>query len=446
LGFTAGIAVVCGILVGSWPAWRVSRLVSLSGVLHEAGTRSGSDSAGRQRARGALVITQVALALVLLAGAGLTLKSFWRSETAPLGFESDGILTMTLSLPEARYDSKEKVAAFYKQLVERIERLPSVTAAAVGQNVPFDETEWDSSYHLTGAPPSPPGHEPSAEVNFITSDYFKVLKMPILRGRGFGPDETLGHPRTVIVDDLFVEKNFPNEDPIGRRIDDNQTLDKNPPPLTIVGVVPHVRSDVPGEEFDRLKLPQMYFSQAQMPENENSLLVRTSLAEPMSLANAVVKEVQEIDPDQPVASISTMQQNISQGLATRRLTMTLLGAFAALALVLASVGLYGVMALSVTQRTREFGIRLALGAPREDVFKLALGRGLLLVGVGLALGLLGALGAGRALTSLLYNVGSFDPAALLTAMIALAVVALLACWFPARRATRVDPIVALRYE
>jgi putative ABC transport system permease protein len=183
-----------------------------------------------------------------------------------------------------------------------------------------------------------------------------------------------------------------------------------------------------------------------MPTQENSLLVRTSLAEPMSLANAVVKEVQEIDPDQPVDSISTMQKNISQSLATRRLTMTLLGSFATLALVLASVGLYGVMALSVAQRTREFGIRLALGAPRRDVFRLALGRGLLLVGIGLVVGLLGALGAGRALTSLLYNVGSFDPTALLTAIIALAGVAVLACWFPARRATRVDPIVALRYE
>ncbi len=446
LAFTGAIAILCGILVGIWPAWRVSRLMSLSGVLHEAGTRSGSDSAGRQRARSALVITQVALALVLLAGAGLTLKSFWRSMTAPLGFDPSGILTMTLSLPEARYDSKEKVAAFYKHVIERIETLPGVTAVAVGENIPFDETEWDSSYHLTGTPPSPPGQEPSAEVNVITNDYFKVLKMPILRGRNFGPEEALGHPRSVIVDDLFACRNFPNENPIGRHLDDNQTLDKNPPPLTIVGVVPHVRSDVPGEQFDLLNLPQVYFSQAQMPEHENSLLVRTSLGEPMALAGAVVKEVQEIDPDQPVDSIATMQKNISQSLATRRLTMTLLGAFAVLALVLASVGLYGVMALSVTQRTREFGIRLALGSPREDVFRLALGRGLLLVGIGLFVGLLGALGAGRALTSLLYNVGSFDPAALLTAMVALALVTLVACWFPARRATRVDPIVALRYE
>ena len=446
LGFAAAVAFVCGLLVGIWPAWRVSRLASLSTVLHEAGARGGSDSAARQRARSGLVITQVALALVLLAGAGLTLKSFWRSMTAPLGFEPHGVLTMTLSLPTARYDSKEKVNAFYTRLIERVEGLPGVVSVAIGQNIPFDETEWDSSFHITGTPPSPPGHEPSAEVNVITQDYFKVLSMPVLRGRSFGPEDRLGQPRSVIIDDLFASKYFPNKNPIGLHIDDNQTLEKNPPALTIVGIVPHVRSDVPGEAFDRLHLPQMYFFAAQMPTEDNSLLVRTAVADPMTLAPAVIREVQQIDPDQPVASISTMRKNIAESLATRRLTMTLLASFAILALTLASVGLYGVMALSVNQRTREFGIRLALGAGRKDVFQLALGRGLLLVGIGLAIGLLGALGAGRALTGLLYNVGSLDPIAFCTAILALAVVALLACWFPARRATRVDPVVALRYE
>lgn len=446
LGFTTAIALLSGIFVGVWPAWRVSRLASLSGVLHEAGTRGSSDSAGRQRARGALVITQVALALVLLAGAGLTLKSFWRSQNAPLGFDPNGILTMTLSLPQARYDSDEKAVSFYAQLIQRVEALPGVVAASIGENVPFDDTEWDSSFHITGTPPSPPGEEPSAEVNVISSDYFKVLKMPVLRGRIFGPEERPKQPRSVIIDDTFAARYFPNQDPIGQHLDDNQTNDEKPPPLTIVGVVPHVRSEVAGEEFDRLKLPQMYFCAAQFARYENSLLVRVRSGDPASLAPAILREVQNIDPDQPVANVSTMEKNISQSLATRRLTMTLLGAFAALALVLASVGLYGVMALSVTQRTREFGIRLALGAPREDVFRLALGRGLLLVGIGLALGLLGALGAGRALASLLYETGSLDPAALFTAIVALALVALLACWFPARRATRVDPIVALRYE
>ncbi len=471
LCFSASVALLCGILVGIWPAWRVSRLVSLSGVLHEAGSRGGSESGDRQRARGILVVVQVALALILLAGAGLTLRSFWNSQNAPLGFEPNDVLTMTLALPQARYDSNQKVADFYTRLIERIEALPGVAAAAIGQNVPFDNTEWDSSFHLTGTPPAIRGHEPSAEVNVISFDYFKTLRMPILRGRNFGPEDrpdptiavdnfkttrTPGpggaaenhpsRPRSVIIDDVFAQQFFPGKNPVGEQLDDNQTNDPNPPPLTIVGVVPHVRPDAPGETFDRLNLPQMYFCAAQMATHENSLLVRVKSGDPAAFAPAIVRAVQSIDPEQAVANIAPMRRNIAESLATRRLTMTLLGAFAALALVLASVGLYGVMALSVTQRTREFGIRLALGAPRSDVFRLALGRGLLLVGIGLGLGLLGALGAGRALTSLLYNVGSLDPVALGTAIIALAGVAILACWFPARRATRVDPIVALRYE
>ncbi len=446
LFFTTATALICGILVGVWPAWRVSRLASLSGVLHETGTRGGSDSAGRQRARGVLVVVQVALALVLLAGAGLTLKSFSRSQNAPLGFDPGSILTMTLSLPEARYDSNEKVVSFYQQLIQRVEALPGVEAAAIGENVPFDNTEWDSSFHITGTPPARPGEEPSAEVNVVSPDYFKVLKMPILRGRNFGPEERPNQPRSVIIDESLAQRYFTNQNPVGQHFDDNQTNDEKAPPLTIVGVVPRVRTDAPGEEFDRQKLPQMYFCAAQFARYENSLLVRVKSGDPASLAPAILREVQAIDPDQPIANVSTMEKNIGESLATRRLTMTLLGAFAALALVLASVGLYGVMALSVTQRTREFGIRLALGSPRRDIFRLALGRGLFLVGIGLALGLLGALGAGRALASLLYDVGSLDLGALLTAIIALAGVALLACWFPARRATRVDPIVALRYE
>jgi len=446
LGFATAIALLCGILVGVWPAWRVSRLASLSGVLHETGMRGGSDSAGRQRARGALVVIQVALALVLVAGAGLTLKSFWRSQNAPLGFEPGGILTMTLTLPVARYDSDENVISFYARLVEQVEALPGVAAAAIGENVPFDNTEWDSSFHITGTPPAIPGQEPSAEVNVITPDYFKVMKMPLLRGRAFGAEDRLKRPRSVIIDDLLAARYFPGKNPIGQHIDDNQTEDKNPPPLTVVGVVPHVRSEAPGEQFDRLNLPQTYYCAAQLATHDSNLLVRVASGDPARLAPDVVREVQRIDPDQPVAAIATMEQNISESLATRRLTMTLLGSFAVLALVLASVGLYGVMALSVTQRTREFGIRLALGAPRGDVFRLAFGRGLFLVAIGLVIGLFGALGAGQALTSLLYDVGGLDPAALGTAIVALALVTVLACWFPARRATQVDPIVALRYE
>ncbi|HEY2713719.1 MAG TPA: ABC transporter permease [Chthoniobacterales bacterium] len=444
--FASAVALFSGVLVGVWPAWRVSRLATLSGDLNEAGSRGGSDSAGRQRARSALVITQVALALILLAGAGLTLKSFWRSENAPLGFEPKNVLVMSLSLPEARYNSSDKRRTFWEQMIERVRAVPGVALAAVGENIPFDNNEWDSTFHLTGTPPSKPGHEPSAEVNIVSRDYFKLMKMPLLRGRDFTAEDKPHQPHAVIIDESFARRYFPNQDAIGRHIDDNQNEADNAPPLTIVGVVPWVRSDTPGDDFDRLALPQQYFVVDQVVPTDNNLLVRTSLADPAALAPAIVKAIQSLDPDQPVAAIATMEQNIGDALATRRLTMTLLGAFAALALVLASVGLYGVMAIAVTQRTREFGIRLALGAPRENVFRLALGRGLALVGIGMLLGFLGAIGVGRALTSLLYDVSGLDLAALLTAFAALAVVTLVACWFPARRATRVDPIVALRYE
>jgi putative ABC transport system permease protein len=445
--FTAGVALGCGLLAGIWPAWQISSTASLTNALHESGMRGGSGGVRRQRARAILVVTQVALAVVLLAGAGLTLKSFWRAQQEPIGFEPRGILTMVIGLPKARYDKPEKIAAFYVRLLNRVRDLSGVDGAAIGTNVPFDDNEWDSSFHLTGTPPAKPGQEPQAENNDVSPDYFHVMGMPILRGRGFGPEEIAGRPRSVIIDESFAKRYFPKVDPLGHHLDDNQSSEKNPPAVTIVGVVPRTRNEAPGEEnIEKLRLPQVYFCAAQFPQEENSLLVKVSSSDPLALAGAIKKEVQAIDPDQPVASISTMEKNIDGSLAARRLTMTLLGAFAGLALLLASVGLYGVMALSVAQRTRELGIRLALGAARRDVFCLVLGQGVMLVSFGIGLGLIGAIAVSRVLSSLLYGVGPLDFPALAVAIASLALVALLACWLPARRATLVDPIEALRTE
>ncbi|MDQ2658837.1 MAG: ABC transporter permease [Verrucomicrobiota bacterium] len=447
LMFTAVVGLLAGVLAGLWPAWKISNTAALSVVLHEAGTRGGSGGANKQRARSALVITQVALAVILLAGAGLTLKSFWRAQQAPLNFDPNGILTITIALPEARYDKDEKVNAFYTQLLEKVRALPGIESVAIGSNIPFDDTEWDSSFHLTGTPENKPGTEPSAEINAVSPDYFRVMGMPIIRGRTFGPEEVPGQPRSVIIDESLVRRFFKGVDPIGQHIDDNQSREKTPPPLTIVGVVARTRNEAPGEDnVEKLNFAHMYFATSQYAQTDVTLVVRTSGNDPLAFASAIKQQVQALDPQQPVGKISTMQKNITASLAGRRLTMVLLAAFAGLALVLASVGLYGVMALSVTQRTRELGIRLALGAARADVFRLVLGQGAALVGLGLGLGLLGAIAAGRALASVLYNVGTLDLAALLTALISLAVVALLACFFPARRATRVDPMVALREE
>jgi putative ABC transport system permease protein len=446
LAFTAAMAIGTGLLVGVWPALRVSRTASLTLSLHE-GSRGTSDGAQRQRVRSGLVVAQVALALLLLAGAGLTLKSFRNAQNTPLGFNPANILVADVLLPKARYDTDEKVAHFNDQLVERIRALPGVEAAALGLNIPFDDNEWDSSFHLTGTPPYPPGERPAAEVNFVTPDYFRLMGMPLLHGRAFTADDRAGRPRSVIIDETLAQKYFPGKDPIGQQIDDNRSDEKNPPPLTIVGVVPRTRNEAPGEDnVEQYHWPQMTFAANQVPNRGNMLLVRVKSGNPLALVPAIKRELQALDPDQAFAHISTMENNIANSLGSRRMMMSLLAAFAGIALLLASVGLYGVMALTVTQRTRELGIRLALGAQRADVFRLVLSQGMLLVLAGLIIGLLGVVGAGRGLQSVLYGVGGFDGPALTFALFALAVVALIACWLPALRATRVDPITAIRRE
>jgi putative ABC transport system permease protein len=450
LTFTIFAAVLAGVLVGVWPAWRISHSESISLALHEAGSRSSSDGLSRQRMRSGLVIMQAALAVVLLAGAGLTLKSFWHAQNAPLGFEPHGIVNFTISLPAAKYKTGEQRNAFWMQLLQRVQSIPGVEAAAIGSNSPFDDNENDNYFHITGTPPVPADQRPTAETNVVSPDYFRVMRMPILRGRGFGsgdlPGEK-GHSRSILIDESFAQKYFAGKDPIGQHIDDNDTLDKHAPPMTIVGVVPRTRNEAPGElNVEALHLVEEYMLASQDPQPESTLHVRTNLTDIASIVAGVKREVESLDPDQPIGHITTMEEAIASSLATRRLTMVLLGAFAVLALVLSSVGLYGVMALTVTQRTRELGIRMALGAERTNIFKLVLSQGMTLIAIGIGVGLIGAIAAGRALMSLLYNVGAVDVGAVATAVVSLVIVALIACCVPARRATRVDPIVAMRTE
>ena len=449
LATTTIISVFAGVLVGMWPALRVSNTASMAAELHEEGTR-GSSGAQRQRARAILVIAQVALAVLLLAAAGLTLKSFWRSQQAPLGFNPRGVLTMSIALPLSRYDSPEKIVRFYDQLLERVRRLPGVSTAAICNNEPFDHHEWDSSFHITGTPPDPPGQEPISEMAIVSPDYFRALGMPILRGKDFGPADVRGRPGTVVIDELAAQKFFPGINPIGKQIDDPVTIGlpaANGVPLTIIGIVPHTRNNAPGENEETRNLSMMYFSASQFANGEQNLIIRAKAGfNPHSLISPIRGEIAGLDRDQAVSDIATMEENIDDSLASQRLTMTLLGVFAVLALILASIGLYGVMALIVSQRTREMGIRFALGASRGDVLRLVLGQGAVLVAIGLTAGLLGAFVAGRALRSVLYDVVPLDPAALISALLTLSLVALIACFLPARRASRVDPIEALRTE
>src|SRR5438034_3775897 len=412
LAFTTLAALLAGVLVGVWPAWRISNNESISLALHEAGGRSASDGLGSHRMRSGLVITQVALAIVLLAGAGLTLKSFWHAQNAPLGFDPQGVVNFEISLPDAKYKTNEQKDAFWTQLLQRIQNLPGVEAAAISANSPFDDNEWDSGFHVTGTPPIPPGQKPPVEISAVSPDYFRVMGMPILRGRGFGPEDLpaeKGHSRSIIIDESFAQKYFAGKDPIGQHIDDNESTDEHAPPMTIIGVVPRTRNESPGEfNIESMHMVEEYLLASQDPQGANTLHIRTKLRDVGPLVAAVKREVHALDPDQPIGQITTMDQAIALSLATRRLTMVLLAAFAVLALVLASVGLYGVMALTVTQRTRELGIRMALGAERTNIFKLVLGQGMTLMGIGIAIGLIGAVAAGRALMSLLYNVGAID--------------------------------------
>ncbi len=331
-----------------------------------------------------------------------------------------------------------------------MKHIPGVEAAAISANSPFDDDEWDSYFHVTGTPPAPLGESPSAEVALVSPDYFKVMGMPILRGRNFGPEDPpgeKGHPRSIIIDETFAKKYFAGKDPIGQHIDDNQTNDKAAPPMVIIGVVPRTRNEAPGENnTEKLQMVEEYLLASQAPQGANNLHVRTGLHDIGPLIAAVRAEVKGLDPDQPIGQITTMDDAVAASLATRRLTMVLLATFAVLALGLASIGLYGVMALTVTQRTRELGIRMALGAERSNIFRLVLRHGMSLMAAGIAIGLIGAIAAGRALMSLLYNVGSLDTGAVAVAVLSLLGVALIACCVPARRATRVDPIQALRAE
>ena len=444
--FTVAVSLGAGLLVGLWPAWQISRKSSLALAL-QGSTRGSSEGLSRKRARAGLVISQLALAVVLLAAGALFVKSFRQAQQAPLGFDPRGILSVAVPLPAARYDNDEKIAAFHVQLLARVGALASVTAAAIGNNVPFDDNEWDINFHISGTPPHRPGQEPSAEVNVVSADYFRVLKIPILRGRSFDGREVPEQARSVIIDETFAARHFPGQDPIGSHIDDDQNRKQAPLPLTVIGVVPRTRNEAPGEEnVEKLSLPQMYFCSTQYPQKNNSLLLRVASGDPLALVGAVKREIQTLDPHQAVASISTMEKNVGASLAARRLTMSLLGAFAGLALLLASVSIYGVMALSTTQRTHELGIRFALGASRGDVLRLILGQGISLIGIGLLAGLGGAFAASRALNSLLYGVETLDAAALFGALATLATVALIACYLPARRASQVNPIEALRTE
>jgi putative ABC transport system permease protein len=438
LAVTAIVAVATGILFGLIPAL-ASAKPELTEALKEGG-RGSSAGAQRNRVRNGLVIVEIALALVLLVGAGLLMKSFARLQNVQPGFNPSHVLTMELSLPRLKYPSGKEVAPFYEELIRRVTRLPGVETAACADILPLSGTNSDSSFGIEGRLLGKGDPGPDEELRTITPDYFRVLQTQLLKGRFFTGADNADAPPVAIVSEALARKYFPSTDAVGKRITFDDMRKPNPKWVTIAGVVGSIRHR--GLDLD--PQPEYYLPLTQSPSRQMILAVR-STQDPRTLTSAVRREIQSLDSDLPIANVRTFEQVVSESIAPRRLSVVLLGVFAGIALLLASVGIYGVISYLVIQRTHEIGVRMALGAQRRDVLALVVGHAFKLVAIGTLLGLLFALFSTRALEALLYNVGVFDAATFVGVALALSAVALLASYIPARRATRADPMIALAH-
>ncbi len=438
LAFSALITLGASLVFGLGPAWRLSKVE----LITASKSVSGSPP---HRSLSVLIIGQVAFACILLIGAGLLTQTFRALENEPLGFNPNNLLAVGLKLPGLKYgDGKEdKLVAFYQQLLEKISALPGVQAAAIDDDVPFSGYRHEENFAVTGQPEPRHGEEPSAETHCVSSDYFRTMGIPILRGRSFGADDVLGKPLVILIDEYLAHKFFPGRDPIGQRLNQQPTqTDKPRVHYTIVGIVPSVRH---GEVGIAPKVPQIYWSAGQFSGLQTTLLLRTN-GEPAALLPSIRAAVRSIDPQLPIFATRTMDKAVAASIGSQRVSAALIGGFSILALFLAAIGLYGVLAYSVTQRTREIGIRIALGSPRAKIFGLILRQGMIMVGLGILAGIILAWGCGPLIQHFVYGVAPHDPATITGMAALLAVIAILACWLPARRAMNVDPIAALHYE
>ncbi|HKS29936.1 MAG TPA: ABC transporter permease [Pyrinomonadaceae bacterium] len=437
--FTLSVSVATGILLGLVPALQATKPDMVEAL--KDGAQSVAGGHRRNRVRSLLVVLEVALALVLLIGAGLMMKSFWRLREVRPGFDPNNVLTMQLALPETKYEEPQTQAAFYQSLVERVQSVPGVKSAGVTTSPPLlDDSRTDLT--IEGQEPLAYGDEQTASYGSVSPGYFSAMGIPIVKGRAFTDEDREGSVPVLIVSSAFANRFFPGQDAIGKRLKQGGPEDEDSPWMTIVGVA----GDVHHYGLNAEVSSEMYIPIAQKPQAETTLAVRTSAANPMSLLPAVRREVEAIDKDQPIYNVKTVEHLLSDSVASERLSVTLLGLFAGLAFLLACVGIYGVISYSVTQRTHEIGVRIALGASQRDILKLVVGQGMKMVVLGLVLGLIASFALTRVMASLLFKVSATDPATFLLVSLLLAVVAFLASFIPARRATRVDPMVALRYE
>ena len=438
LGITALVAVVCGLIFGLAPALQSSRL-NLNEALKEGGR--GADGSSRRRLRSALVVTEIAFSLMLLVGAGLMIKSFMKLQNVSPGFKPDHILTMHLSLPRARYDTKEKINNYNQQLIERVTAVGGVEAVGLSISIPPDRLDVSDSFSIEGKPWPAGSTEPFVPVVFISPEYFTALGVPVIRGRSFNETDKEGSPLVVIINQTLAERYFAHEDPIGRRFKTGGADRPANPWTEIVGVV----GDVKYSGLEAQSEPAYYMPLTQNMWGSSYLVLRTQ-TDPGSLFPAIRQQIWELDKDIPIANLSTMDRLIAESVAVPRFRTFLLGVFGALALVLASVGTYGVISYSVTKRTHEIGIRMALGARGRDAMMLVIRQGVAVALVGVLIGLGGALALTRVMESLLFEVSTTDFSTFAGVAALLILVAVLACWIPARRASRVDPMSALRCE
>jgi putative ABC transport system permease protein len=435
LAFTAAVAILTGLAFGIVPAWR-----TLSTRLHEPLKEAGRGSVGpgHHRVRSALVVAEVSMALVLLVGAGLLLRSFFRVLQADAGFRAEGVVTASVPLSPATYGEHPKRAALLERLLEAAKSQPGVEAVAA--TIPL-LGGWQSSFSVEGRPEPPPGQRPSADIARVSPGYFAVMGIRVLEGRVFETRDRTDAPRVCIVDERFARTHWPGESPLGKRVKFGGLDNKNEPWMEVVGRVAHVKNYGVDEE-SRVEL---YLPFLQSSASGLTLLVRTGSTR-SAVAVGLRAALGSVDRDLPVYAIRPLGEIVAERSAERRLAAQLISVFAAVALTLAAVGIYGVMSYAVAQRTQEIGIRMALGAEQEHVLQMVLRNGAALTLLGIGIGLAAALGLGRLITSLLFETSASDPPTFSLVPLLLLAVALLACYLPARRAARVDPVTALRYE
>jgi putative ABC transport system permease protein len=437
LALVAVVSVATGILFGLAPALQAGRRRKFDAL------KSGRNTEGRQpkRLRSALIICETALSLLLVAGAGLLLRSFAQILKVDPGFRPDGVLTLRVALPDAIYSKPEQIRTFYSELLERIQRLPGVQSAGAVTGLPLSGEGGSGTITIDTQSVPPEDRTPEADGRSVTPDYFKAMGISLVRGRFFEARDTDGAPPVAIVDESLAQTYWPSQDPIGKRLHAGGSGNSKAPWITVIGVVRHVRN----RTLEARSRVEVYLPENQNPYSAMTLAVLVP-GNPMNLVPTIQREVAAMDPDLPVYRVRTMSEVMGESLERRRLALILLGGFAGLALLLASIGIYGVTSYAVAQRRVEIGLRMALGADRSQVLRMMIGNGMTTIAIGLAIGLILALALTRLMSGLLFGVHASDPLALGGAALLLVVAALLAIFIPARRATRVNPMVALRYE